>query len=125
MFWSSGSTAGAAVVPLHLEQEPAAQRTALQRWYRGVPLASASGSTAGGTAGGTAGLNLLAEHPTVPERYQCGTTAGCLCYSTKGPSGTTASTAVVPPDLAATVPYAVPLQLGSGVHQVPQDFLQR
>ena len=37
-FLSSGSTAGAAVVPLHLEQEPAAQRTALQRWYRGVPL---------------------------------------------------------------------------------------
>ena len=125
LFLCGGSTAGAAVVPLHLEQEPAAQHTALQRWYRGVPLASGSGSTAGGTAGGTAGLNLLAETPTVPERYQCGTTAGFLCSSTKGPSGTTASTAVVPPDLAATVPHVVPLQLGSGVHQVPQDFLQR
>ena len=72
MFWSSGSTAGAAVVPLHLEQEPAAQHMFLQRWYRGVPLASGSGSIADGTAG----LEMLAEHPTVPERYQCGTTAG-------------------------------------------------
>ena len=73
MFWSSGSTAGAAVVPLLLEQEPAAQRTALQRWYRGVPLASGSGSTASGTAGGTARLEKLAEHPygtsAVPVRY--------------------------------------------------------
>ena len=105
---SSGSTA-------------AAQRTFLQRWYRGVPLASGSGSTAGGTAG----LEMLAEHPTVPERYQCGTTAGLLCFSTKGPSGTTASTAVVPLDLAATVPHVVPRQLGSGIHQVPWDALQR
>ena len=109
LFLSGGSTAGAAVVPLHLEQEPAAQQTALQRWYRGVPLASGSGSTTGGTAGGTAGLEMLAEHPTVPERYQCGTTAGFLYSSTKGPSGTTASTAVIPPDLAATVPHVVPL----------------
>ena len=124
-FLSGGSTAGAAVVPLHLEQEPAAQHTGLQRWYRGVPLASGSGSTAGGTAGGTARLEKDPEHPTVPERYQCGTTAGFICSSTKGPSGTTASTAVVPPDLAATVPHVVPLQLGSGVHQVPWDALQR
>ena len=68
-FLSSGSTAGAAVVPLHLEQEPVAQHTALQRWYRGVPLALGSGSTAGDTAGGTARLEKLAKHPTVPERY--------------------------------------------------------
>ena len=52
-FLSSGSTAGAAVVPLHLEREPAAQRMFLQRWYHGIPLASGSSSTAGGTAGGT------------------------------------------------------------------------
>ena len=58
-FLSSGSTAGAAVVPIHLEQEPAAQHTFLQRWYRGVPLASGSGSTAGGTAR----QEKLAEHP--------------------------------------------------------------
>ena len=58
-FLSGGSTAGAVVVPLHLEQEPAAQHTVLQRWYRGVPLASGSGSTAGGTAK----LEKLAEHP--------------------------------------------------------------
>ena len=62
-FLSSCCTAGAAVVPLDLEQEPAAQHTALQRWYRGVPLASGSGSTAGGTVGGTARQEKLAEHP--------------------------------------------------------------
>ena len=119
LFLCGGSTAGAAVVPLHLEQEPAAQHTGLQRWYHGVPHASGSGSTAGGTAR----LEKDPEHPTVPERYQCGTTADFLCSSTKGPSGTTASTAVVPPDLAATVPHTVPLQLVSGVHQVPWDAL--
>ena len=100
----SGSTAGAAVVPLHLEREPAAQRTFLQRWYRGVPLASGSGSTAGGTAGGTGRQDLLAEHPSGTLRYLPSTTAGFLRYYMKGPSGTTGSTAVVPPGLAASVP---------------------
>ena len=60
---------------------------------------------------------------TVPKRYQCGTTTGYFVSLTKGPSGTTASTAVVPPDLAATVPHVVPLQLGSGVHLVPWGAL--
>ena len=95
-FLSGGSTAGAAVVPLHLEQEPAAQHTGLQRWYRGVPRASGSGSTAGGTAGGTARLEKDPEHPTVPERYQCGSTARtlcCGCTARPGSYGTSCGTA--------------------------------
>ena len=83
---SSGSTAGAAVVPLYLEREPAAQRTFLQRWYRGVPLASGSGSTAGGTAGGTARQDLLAEHPSGTLRYLPSTTAGFLRYIRRVPA---------------------------------------
>ena len=82
----SGSTAGAAVVPLYLEREPAAQRTFLQRWYRGVPLASGSGSTAGGTAGVTVRQDLLAEHPSGTLRYLPSTTAGFLHYIRRVPA---------------------------------------
>ena len=112
-FMSSGSTAGAAVVPLLPSIRSSSGGTAVYRLLQAavVPLVVPLEVPADERSS----QNTL----TVPERYQCGTTAGFLCYSTKGPSGTTASTAVVPPDVAATVPHVVPLQLGSGVHQVP------
>ena len=112
-FMSSGSTAGAAVVPLLPSIRSSSGGTAVYRLLQAavVPLEV--------PAEKRSSQNTL----TVPERYQCGTTAGLLCFSTKGPSGTTASTAVIPLDLAATVPHVVPLLLGPGVHQVPWDDL--
>ena len=65
----------------------------------------------------------LQNTPTVLQQYMPCTTAGSLRFSTKGPSGTTGSTSVVPLGLAATVHLVVPLQLGSGVHLVPWDAL--
>ena len=87
LFTSSGSTAGAAVVPLLPSIRSSSGGTAVYRLPQAavVPLVVPLEVPADKRSS----QNTL----TVPERYQCGTTAGFLCFSTKGPSGTTASTA--------------------------------